>query len=47
MKERNASAANVASHAYVFNISGLEPAQDPRELIHSGKGGAFDPHGLK
>lgn len=47
MKERNASTANVASCAYVFNISGLKPAQDPRELIHSGKGGAFDPHGLK
>lgn len=47
MKQRNAPAANVASHAYVFNIGGLKPAQDPRELIHSGKGGAFDPHGLE
>lgn len=34
-------------HTHVFNVSGLKPAQDPGELIHSGKGVPFDPHGLK
>lgn len=35
------------SHTDVFNVSGLKPTQDPGELVHGGKGGPFDPHGLK
>lgn len=41
------SAARGESLTHVFNVSGLKPAQDPRELINGGKGGPFDPHGLK
>ena len=33
-------------HTYMFHVSSLKPAQDPWQLIHSGEGCAFDPHGL-
>lgn len=39
--------ANLLSDTYMFYVSGFKPAQDPWQLIHSGKGGAFNPHGLK
>lgn len=29
------------------HVSSLKPAQDPWQLIHSGEGCAFNPHGLK
>lgn len=32
---------------YVFDVGGFEPAEDPRQLVHRGEGGALDPHGLK
>lgn len=32
---------------YLFHISGLKPAQDPWQFVHSGEGCAFDPHRLK
>lgn len=46
-EQKSGPAASVDSHTDVFNVSGLKPAQDPGELIHSGEGGPFDPHGLK
>ena len=31
----------------LFHLGGLEPAQDPGELVDGGEGGAFYPHGLR
>lgn len=31
----------------MLHVSCLKPAQDPRQLIDSGKGCALNPHGLK
>lgn len=39
--------ANSLSDTYMFYVSSFKPAQDPWQLIYSGKGGAFNPHGLK
>lgn len=39
--------ANLLLDTYMFYVSSFKPAQDPWQLIHSGKGGAFNPHGLQ
>ena len=30
----------------LFHLAGLEPAQDPGQLVDGGEGGALYPHGL-